>query len=347
MNENEPKKKNSSTLKLSLNEISDATKKSIGMRTFSAIIMAIIAVPAVILGGWYFVGLVLIVAIIAIFEIMKATKIKGNQWYIYLLAFLSIIGLTFWVFIKTNMVENVANGHPIWDVSKWIVEFGFPDIQVSDILIPTMLLGLFIILVLDKNFSFDVASYVFLLILLTGYGLQSMVFIRLFPGFIAHANGLSQPTMFTGAFLLIYVALGTIMNDIGAYFIGVLFGKNKMIPRISPNKTWEGFAGGVFFSFLFSFAFAMIVSAVGHPILPFLSHNQWYYLLLISIIMPIAATIGDLFFSASKRHLSLKDYGSLFAGHGGILDRIDSLLVVGIATSILLILINNNWDFLL
>ena len=347
MNDTEPKKKSTSTLKISLNEISKGTKKTMGTRVISGIILALIAIPALILGGWYFIAFVFITSLIAIFEIMHATKIKGDQWYVYVLVFLSIIGLTFWVFIKTNSVANVNNNYPFWDITKWVVESGFPSIQISSFLIPTMLLGLFIVVILDKKFRFDIAAYVFLLVLLTGFGFQSLIFIRQFPSFVASADELPLPSMFTSSFLLIYIVLGTIMNDIGAYFIGVLFGKNKMIERISPNKTWEGFGGGVLFSFIISFAFAMIVSAVGHPILPFLSHHQWYYLLLISFVMPLAANVGDLFFSASKRQLSLKDYGNIIAGHGGVLDRVDSLLVVGITVSLLLTFINNGWSLLL
>lgn len=249
--------------------------------------------------------------------------------------------------MKTNFIRNIDKGYPFWDVSKWVVESGFPSIQVSSFLLPTMLVVLFIIVILDKKFHFDIAAYVFLLVLLTGFGLQSFIFIRLFPGYVVALDGLVQPAMFPSSFLMFYVALGTIMNDTGAYFVGVLFGKNKMIERISPNKTWEGFAGGILFSFLFSFAFGMIVSAVGYPILPTLTHHEWYYILLLSLVIPLAANVGDLFLSASKRHLALKDYGSILAGHGGVLDRIDSLLVVGIVTSLFLILINNGWNLLL
>ena len=162
MNDTEPKKKSTSTLKISLNEISKGTKKTMGTRVISGIILALIAIPALILGGWYFIAFVFITSLIAIFEIMHATKIKGDQWYVYVLVFLSIIGLTFWVFIKTNSVANVNNNYPFWDITKWVVESGFPSIQISSFLIPTMLLGLFIVVILDKKFRFDIAALCFL-----------------------------------------------------------------------------------------------------------------------------------------------------------------------------------------
>lgn len=335
-----------STIKISLNEISEATKKSMKTRIITSVILAILVVPTLFLGGWYILGLILLVSIIAVFEIMRGARLVKRQWYIYLLALLSNLALTFWIFIKENINANLSkNYHPL-DISKWVVEDGFASIEVSSFLLATILIGLFTLLVVDRRFRFDVGAYLFLLILFTGFGFQSFLFLRLFPQYIANSSSTYDPNLFTTSFLLIYVILGTIANDIGAYFIGVLFGKNKMIPRISPNKTWEGFVGGVVFSVLFSFLFAMIVSWLGYPILPVLDHNAWYNLLLVSFVIPLAANIGDLFFSATKRYLNMKDYGTALAGHGGVLDRIDSLLLVSVVTGLLVILINNGWDLL-
>ena len=129
--------------------------------------------------------------------------------------------------------------------------------------------------------------------------------------------------------------------------ISAVISETKMIPHISPNKTWEGFVGGVIFSMFISVLYALIVSWLGYPILPFLTHQEWYYILLLAAVMPLAANIGDLFFSATKRHLNIKDYGFVIVGHGGILDRIDSLLLVSMTTALLIILINNGWSLLL
>jgi phosphatidate cytidylyltransferase len=346
-NEVKPKTKRTSTIKISLNEISEATKKSMKTRTITSIVLAIIAVPALFLGGWYFLALVFFVSIIAVFEIMRGTKISKRYWYVYFLTIISTLALTFWIFIKNNVSANIAANHPWWDVSKWVVENGFESIQVSSFLLATILIGLFVLIVFDPHISFSVAAYLFLLVLFAGFGFQAFLFLRLYPQYIADIPETTyNPTIITSAFLICYVILGTTMNDIGAYFVGVLFGKNKMVPRISPNKTWEGFFGGVLFSVLLSFLFAMIVAWAGHPVLPFLSHKEWYYLLLLSAIMPLAANIGDLFFSATKRHLEVKDYGSIIVGHGGILDRIDSLLMVSMVTAMLIILINNGWSIL-
>lgn len=340
-------KRRLSTIKISLNEISEATKKTMVSRIITSIILVAIVVPALFLGGWYFLALIFFASFLAVFEIMRGTKIAKRYWYIYLIVIISVMAVTFWNFFKKNFAVNVENGYAFYDITKWEVHIGFNTIGVSSFLLATILIGLFALLVFDKHFNFDIAAYLFLLILFSGFGFQSFIFLRLYPEFIAY---LGSPTttlgFLTSSFLVVYVILGTTINDIGAYFVGVLFGKNKMVPRISPNKTWEGFAGGVFFSVLFSLMFALIVSWAGHPILPFLSHHEWYYLVLLSLVMPLAANIGDLFFSATKRHLNMKDYGFILVGHGGILDRIDSLLLVSIVTSMLIILINNDWSLL-
>ncbi|MFA5660371.1 MAG: phosphatidate cytidylyltransferase [Bacilli bacterium] len=345
------KKRSTSTLKISLNEISQATKKSMLLRIMTSIVLAIIVIPAVFMGGWYFLALVFVASIIAVYEITHGTKISRKYWYIYFLTIFSALALTFWMFIKVNIAANVANGYPFYDVTKWVVENGFDAIRVSSFLLASILIGLFVLLVWDKQFNFDIAAYLFLLVLFAGFGFQAFLFLRLYPQYVSNNPILGRPaydpTIFTSSFLLIFVIMGAVMNDIGAYFIGVLFGKNKMIPRISPNKTWEGFFGGVFFAMLSSFLFGMIVSWAGHPILPFLTHNEWYYILLLAFVMPFAAVIGDLFFSATKRYLKIKDYGFIIVGHGGILDRIDSLLLVSVVVAMLVILINNGWSLLL
>ena len=141
--------------------------------------------------------------------------------------------------------------------------------------------------------------------------------------------------------LFFYMIIGSFGSDIGAYLIGILFGKHKMNPRISPNKTWEGFFGGVAMSFVLSFAFAMILSACNVPILKgILDYEHWYWILLISIAMPIVSVIGDFIFSTIKRYYGIKDFSKVLPGHGGILDRIDSVLVTSLLVTILVITIN-------
>ena len=100
-------------------------------------------------------------------------------------------------------------------------------------------------------------------------------------------------------------------------------------------------------SFVVSAGFAFVCCKVGHPLLPILDHKHWYWILILSFLMPFIANLGDFIFSALKRHFEIKDYGSLLRGHGGVLDRVDSLLCVALFVAIFVIFLNNKWNFLI
>jgi phosphatidate cytidylyltransferase len=121
-----------------------------------------------------------------------------------------------------------------------------------------------------------------------------------------------------GKRVLIFIVL-TICSDIGGYFAGITLtpftGGHKMAPVVSPKKTWEGLAGSAFL--------AIVAGAV---LLPTLLHGHWWQGVITGIAAVAAAVFGDLAESMIKRDLAIKDMGSLLPGHGGILDRIDSLL---------------------
>jgi phosphatidate cytidylyltransferase len=117
----------------------------------------------------------------------------------------------------------------------------------------------------------------------------------------------------------------TVCSDIGGYFAGILFGRHPMTPVISPKKTWEGLAG--------SAAACLLAGALG---LPLLLHGAVWPGLLLGLAAVAAATLGDLAESMIKRDLEIKDMGTVLPGHGGILDRIDSLLIMAPVVWVLL-----------
>ena len=120
---------------------------------------------------------------------------------------------------------------------------------------------------------------------------------------------------FAPRLLLLY--LGVIWaGDSGAYYAGTRLGRHKMSPRISPNKTWEGLAGGTVVTFA---AAALLRVALAVPL-------PWIHVLAIAAILAVAAPVGDLVESQFKRDAGVKDSSQLFPGHGGALDRTDSLL---------------------
>ncbi len=122
--------------------------------------------------------------------------------------------------------------------------------------------------------------------------------------------------------LLIYLFLITIITDTYAYITGCLIGKHKLLEEISPNKTWEGMIGGTIFGVLIASVFYYNVIDVN------ISIN---ILILMTLFLSIIGQFGDLAFSAIKRYFGVKDFSNIMPGHGGILDRFDSIIFVVLA----------------
>jgi phosphatidate cytidylyltransferase len=122
-----------------------------------------------------------------------------------------------------------------------------------------------------------------------------------------------------GKFFLLYFVLVTKFSDTGAYAVGSLIGRHKMIPRISPGKTWEGFGGAIFLSTISSLAFTHFFGAR-------MFGMNWVHAIILGVLLSSTAVIGDLIESLFKREAGVKDSGDFFPGIGGILDLLDSLL---------------------
>jgi phosphatidate cytidylyltransferase len=123
---------------------------------------------------------------------------------------------------------------------------------------------------------------------------------------------------------LIYIA--SWIPDTGAYFIGVRFGRHKLIPEISPHKTVEGFVGGLLCGMLIFLIYGDIVTLASSAL-----NAHIIRLLLAGAVLSLLSVVGDLIASFIKRSFKIKDFGNLLPGHGGILDRFDSVLAVSIA----------------
>ncbi|MAV42248.1 MAG: phosphatidate cytidylyltransferase [Flavobacteriaceae bacterium] len=141
----------------------------------------------------------------------------------------------------------------------------------------------------------------------TFYLSSSFVFIALIPMFFENFNS----GIILGVFVLAWV------NDSFAYAIGKNFGKQKLFESVSPNKTIEGFFGGLFFTCISSYAISYFTDSS-------LTNSNWLF---ISIIVSVFGTIGDLIESKYKRQAKVKDSGIILPGHGGLLDRLDSIIL--------------------
>jgi phosphatidate cytidylyltransferase len=117
-----------------------------------------------------------------------------------------------------------------------------------------------------------------------------------------------------GAWLVLYIIFVVWASDTGAYLIGRKWGKHHLAPKLSPGKSWEGFAAGMASAMVMSLLMGLAVGAV------------WWHLVILAVGIGIAGLVGDLAESAMKRDLGIKDFGSILPGHGGALDRFDGLL---------------------
>lgn len=141
------------------------------------------------------------------------------------------------------------------------------------------------------------------------------LFVVLYPCFLGgFAALLLAPD--DGHLRIVYFVIVTVASDIGGYAFGVFLGKHPMAPSLSPKKSWEGFAGSV-----------ISCAAVGAIGLAMLLDGPWWKGAVIGIVVAGAATVGDLIESSIKRDLGIKDMGTLLPGHGGLMDRLDSLVV--------------------
>lgn len=210
---------------------------------------------------------------------------------------------------KSKWFTTVLNTAVIIALYTFDVRF-FPMIAAFYITI------LFAGVMVDEKVTAEYAAYSFTIVLIAGMALRGL--FRLYD--FEH-----------GALLMLYVALATYVCDTGAYFFGVFFGKHKLIPRVSPNKTVEGSIGGYASGAMVSMVFGMLC----------IKELPVSLIVAGSLTLPLLAQLGDLSFSSIKRHFKIKDFGSIFPEHGGCLDRVDSLLFCLMFFNALLVL----WGF--
>lgn len=322
-----------------MNEINSSLKKSFIMRSITAVVMLAVCIPCIIFGDWAFFIMVAVFSVIAAHEYISAPSEKKFPWFIQLFVTVMFISFIYWIFFKG---KGIFEGGNLLDPDG---HFTMTSINVSTMGVTTLVLILFLFSICFKDFSINDVCYLFTMTVLVGVALQSVYFIRYCPEAIG-TNSSGEPFKYSNqlatCLLFIYVAGGALISDAGAYAVGVLFGKHKMNPRISPKKTWEGFYGGIVFSMVFTISLAIICDLLGNPILAgIIDLDHWYYIVLISLVMALVSVLGDFLFSAIKRFYKVKDFGKLLPGHGGVLDRFDSILVTSLVTSLIILTIAN------
>ncbi|HHT67526.1 MAG TPA: phosphatidate cytidylyltransferase [Erysipelotrichaceae bacterium] len=315
------------------NELSDATVSSMRTRTIVGLTTIAIVLPFVIFGDWPFFILISIVLSFAVIEIIHCAKTKYSH-FLYVVAFVLAFLILLWN-VFNNIFENIDTIDLSWRISQC-----YNDIYISSTICLVGFCLLTLTVLVDKNFTIIDACFIFASIFIIVLGLECMLYLRYLPVNMSHMAikeaGLQMPPYinaydnFESSLLVLYVALGACLNDAFAYFVGVFFGKHKMNERISPKKTWEGFIGGIVIASVLCTVFALVFAAVDdgkHALVKgFLDLEHWYHIVVLSTMIPLVSTLGDLFFSSVKRHYEIKDFSNLIPSHGGILDRLDSIL---------------------
>jgi phosphatidate cytidylyltransferase len=165
----------------------------------------------------------------------------------------------------------------------------------------------------DKKYSVDDALFMMGATLFIGISMNLLILIRNFS-----------------LLYIIYIFLITIMTDTFALITGKFIGKHKFAPKISPKKTWEGFFGGALWGTIFGTIFFNTVIDSGVNII---------VITIVTLCLSIIGQLGDLVFSAIKRHYGEKDFSNLIPGHGGILDRLDSTIFVVLGLLLFLVIL--------
>jgi len=310
-----------------MNQVQTEFQKRFSNRVIVALILAAIAIPAIIAGGWFIILFALIGLIFATQEILNVKPDSTYPLPIRIFVYLMLVMMIYYVFIYNNFIDFG------FDFSQWSFATGLNTLELPTLVLTILALTLFFSSITDMRFKVPDATYLITMSLMLSLSFQSFLFLRFFPDFIF---GDASRSMVENSLLLLYAGVGTFSTDIGAYLVGTFFGNHKMNVRVSKNKTWEGFFGGLASSFIVSFAFAWIADAFGSPLLPFLTMEEWYWLVLLSVSMPLIATLGDFTFSLIKREFGIKNFSNILGEHGGILDRVDSFSMVVLVVTLII-----------
>jgi len=215
--------------------------------------------------------------------------------------------------VRPQMVTGIITGTSAYIISTLIATDIIPK-SCFLFLIPMILIIMVVELYRKEEKPFDSLAHTFFSMLYTAVPFSMFPFSAFsrtgLDSLLPHASISFSPGIIIGFFILIWA------NDTGAYLIGVSFGRHKLMERISPKKSWEGFLGGV-----------IIALFIAWLISDWLGVVDKFHWMVISVIISIAGTYGDLVESMLKRSIGVKDSGTIMPGHGGFLDRFDSAII--------------------
>jgi phosphatidate cytidylyltransferase len=233
----------------------------------------------------------------------------GNIYFDIYLGVITVLGLKelFDLYKKNNGFDNNLI-YILSYISSLIILLSDEEL-LSSICLSFLLLFIPLVFYENNNYNYDNAVNIF--------GNTLLVSIPFYVLRVVRINSV---------YVIIYLFLITILTDTFAFIVGKNFGKNKLIERVSPNKTIEGSIGGSIIGTIIPSLFYLFMVDPGESI---------FLILLFTLILSIIGQLGDLVFSSIKRYLKIKDFSNIIPGHGGILDRFDSIILVSIAYTII------------
>jgi len=254
-------------------------------RIISAIIMTIIFLPILILGGVPYIVVGSILALLGLYELLRLEKVP------FLMKIISYI-LCLFIIISDFLIKDF-NSFNYYLIMGMFLLYSIIMIINSDL----------------EKYDYKKCLWLLMSTLMIGFMFKNFINVRVVESL--SLNNISN------LYTVLYLFLITITTDSFALFCGKLFGKHKLIPKVSPNKTIEGSVGGTIFGTILPVVFLMIVG-----------YKISILVVVKTFILTIICAFGDLFFSSIKRFHGIKDFSNLIPGHGGILDRLDSILFV-------------------
>lgn len=248
-------------------------------------------------------AMIVIFSAIGVWEVMKCAGVKNKGVLVLSTAF----GALFPIFTAPASLTPFVTAEQLTMVTGAV-----PGVALLVVYVLALLL--FMLKGYDYT-KFEHVTIAFAASLFVPFGLTAMIHFRdlylLSPLFTKEA----------GIYILFIGAISAWGTDSGAYLAGKFFGKHKMAPKISPKKTMEGAVGGIVFSLVFNLiAFFLFELITGQQPIP------WYLVVILTIPISFLGMMGDLSASVIKRNYGVKDFGKIFPGHGGVMDRADSAL---------------------
>ena len=256
------------------------------VRIISALIVIGVFLPFLLIGGLPFALLMSALAVMCMYEIIKARESKK--------AFPKLLKIIAYIMVVLFTMMN-------FDSIKFQFDFDYRMVAafIFIFLSPMVFIGD------TKKYNINDALFLIGAILFVGLSFNLMMITRNYD-----------------VSYIIYLLLITTMTDTFDYATGLLIGKNKLCPNISPKKTIEGFVGGLVMG---TFVAGAFYNTVVNPMMPLV------FVILFTAAFCAIAQLGDLVFSVIKRYYGIKDFSNIIPGHGGILDRFDSLIFVTLA----------------